>query len=110
MTPTRGDLVTVAGAGGYGGKPRPALVVQADAFNPSHGSITLCLLTTELADAPLFRVPVAPSATSGLTDASQVMVDKLVSAPRAKLGSRIGSVSPEVMRRVDDALRTWLGL
>ncbi|MCA9519225.1 MAG: type II toxin-antitoxin system PemK/MazF family toxin [Myxococcales bacterium] len=110
MSVARGDIVTVAGAGGFAGKPRPALVVQADAFNATHGSVTLCLLTSELIAAPLFRVPITPSPENGLLEPSHVMVDKLVSAPRDRLGPRIGRASSEVLRRVDEALRTWLGL
>lgn len=108
--PSRGDLVTVAGAGGFAGKPLPAVVVQSDAFNPTHGSVTLCLLTTEQVVAPLFRITVEPSEDNGLRQRSQVMVDKLVSAPRDKLGPRIGALEPALLQRVDDALRTWLGV
>ena len=54
----RGDLVTIAVSGEYG-KPRPALIVQADAFD-LHPSVTLLPLTSEMHDAPLFRVTIQP--------------------------------------------------
>jgi mRNA interferase MazF len=104
----RGDLVTVAVSGDYG-KPRPALVVQADAFD-RHPSVIVLPLTSELHHAPLFRVSVAASRETGLRKASQIMVDKATAVPRLKLGGRIGKVNGATMRTVDEALRGFLGL
>ena len=61
----RGDVVTVAAAGDYG-KPRPAVIVQTDAFPASHASVVVCQMTSECSDAPDFRVTVDPTATNGL--------------------------------------------
>ena len=61
MTLRRGDLVTVAAKGPYTSKPRPALVVQANETLPYRESVTVCLLTTELLNAPIFRVRIEPS-------------------------------------------------
>jgi mRNA interferase MazF len=55
----RGDVVTVAPAGDYG-KPGPAVIVQTDAFPENHASVVVCPLTSELADAPDFRVTIEP--------------------------------------------------
>lgn len=77
----RGDLVTVAVSGDYG-KPRPALIVQADVY-AEHPSVTVLPLTSELIDAPLLRVGVEPGAGTGLRLRSQVMVDKATTIPRA---------------------------
>jgi mRNA interferase MazF len=104
----RGDLVTVAVSGDYG-KPRPALVVQADAFD-LHPSVIVLPLTSELYDAPLFRVAVGVSKETGLRAASQIMVDKATTVPRGKIGPRIGRVSAITMHAVDDALRGFLDL
>ena len=71
---TRGDLVIVATRGAYTGKPRPALVVQADVFNDTHGSVTVCPVTSDVVDAPLFRVTMPPGARTGRRSPSQVMV------------------------------------
>jgi len=84
----RGDLVTIAVGGDYG-KPRPALVVQADAF-AALGSVTVLRITSELHDWPLFRVTVQPSAENGLRVPSQVMVDLAVTLPREKVGAVFG--------------------
>jgi mRNA interferase MazF len=70
----RGDFVLAVVHGDYG-KPRPAVVVESDLFNPTHASLLVCLLTTDLIDAPLFRLTIAPSAANGLREMSQIMVD-----------------------------------
>ncbi len=104
----RGDLVTVAVSGDYG-KPRPALVVQADAFD-LHPSVIVLPLTSEIHDAPLFRVPVGAGKETGLRAASQIMVDKATTVPRGKIGPRMGRVSPATLQAVNVALRGFLGL
>jgi mRNA interferase MazF len=104
----RGDLVTVAVSGDYG-KPRPALVVQADAFD-AHPSVIVLPLTSEIHDAPLFRVTVAAGGVTGLRMPSQIMVDKATAVPRGKLGTRIGQVDGATMQAVNEALRGFLGL
>lgn len=106
----RGDIVIVATRGAYTGKPRPAVVVQSDTFNDSHSSITICPITSEVVDAPLFRVSVPPGTRTGLTAPSQVMVDKVISVPRGAIGKRIGRFEPEELELVDDALRGWLAI
>ena len=104
----RGDLVTVAVSGDYG-KPRPALVVQADAFD-RHPSVVVLPLTSEIHDAPLFRVTVTASDRSGLRMISQIMVDKATTVPRVKLGPRIGRVDAATLEAINQALRGFLGL
>jgi mRNA interferase MazF len=111
MSLRRGDLVTVAAKGPYTGKPRPALVIQATETLPYRDSVTICLLTTELIDAPLFRVRVEPAPGNGLKEASDVMADKVVTVPRSVISpKKLGSLEREDLRRVDDALRFWLSL
>lgn len=102
----RGDLVTIAVSGDYG-KPRPALVVQADAFD-LHPSVTVLPLTSELHDTPLFRITVGPGNGTGLDKRSQVMVDKATTVPRAKIGSRFGKVDGLTLQAVNQALRGLL--
>jgi mRNA interferase MazF len=105
---TRGDLVTVAVSGDYG-KPRPALVVQADAFD-LHPSVIVLPLTSEIHDAPLFRVTVAAGEETGLRVPSQIMVDKATTVPRVKVGARIGRVDAATLQAVNEALRGFLEL
>lgn len=104
----RGDLVTIAVSGDYG-KPRPALVIQSDAFD-MHPSVTVLPLTTELHDAPLFRVTVNATRETGLRERSQIMVDKTTTVPQSKIGPRIGRVGAETIRTVERALRDFLDL
>ena len=81
----RGDLVTVVLQGDLG-KPRPALVIQSDLFD-AHLCMAVLPVTSELRDAPLFRIVVNPGEHNGLTKPSQVMVDKPQSITRKKVGA-----------------------
>lgn len=82
----RGDLVIVAARGHYSGKPCPALILQADVFAELK-SVVVCLLSTELANAPLLRLTVGPTPKNGLSQVCQIMVDKIVTMPRERAGS-----------------------
>jgi mRNA interferase MazF len=107
---SRGDIVVVATKGAYTSKPRPALVVQASRFNETHASITVCPISSEPVDAPLFRLALPPGTRTGLRHASQVMIDKIVSVPRAAIGRTVGRCDSDELEAVDDALRGWLDL
>jgi mRNA interferase MazF len=104
----RGDLVTIALSGDYG-KPRPALVVQADAFAEMN-SVTVLRVTSELHDWPLFRITVEANRDTGLPRRSQVMVDKAATVPRSRIGQRIGRLDTVTMQAVSTALARFLGL
>jgi len=104
----RGDLVTIAISGDYG-KPRPALVVQDDAF-AELPSVTVLRLTSELHDAPLVRVTVEPTPENGLRSVSQVMIDKAVTVPRERIGGVIGRLDGDGLHAVSRALLGFLGL
>jgi mRNA interferase MazF len=104
----RGDFVTVVTPGDYG-KPRPALVVQADAFHLLE-SVTVLRLSSDLRDSPLIRITVEPKPSSGLQKRSQVMIDRAATVPRSKIGQRIGRAEAGTMRAVDTALAGFLGL
>ena len=104
----RGDLVTVA-LQGEQGKPRPALVMQADRFAGLAG-VTVLPITGLLLDAPMLRVEVAPSAQNGLAKRSQIMVDKPQTPPRGKVGAVIGRLDDATMLTVSRALALFLGL
>ena len=106
----RGLIVTVAATGVYSGKPRPAVVVQANRWLQGHPSVTLCPLTSTLLDAPLVRIPVIPNARNGLKKASQLMADKLFSVPTTSIGELVGVLEPDRLRALDLALRAWLDL
>lgn len=105
----RGDIWTVSGAGGYAGKPRPAVIVQGDAFDAT-GSLTLCFFTTDTTEAPLFRVPVDPTDENGLASRSSLMVDKITTVPKGKLGRLVGRLGDEDRIRLNRAMLVFLGL
>ena len=84
----RGDLVTVAIAGDYG-KPRPAVVIQSDWLSGTD-SVLVCLVTSDLKDAPLYRLRLDPTATNALRAVSEVMVDKVMAVRRERCGPVIG--------------------
>jgi mRNA interferase MazF len=104
----RGDLVTVATSGDYG-KPRPALVVQSNAFEPLP-SVTVLPLTSEIHGEHLIRITLQPTKGNGLRTSSQVMIDKAMTVPRTKIGSVIGHAELDTMRAVDMALGRFLGV
>jgi mRNA interferase MazF len=104
----RGDLVTVAVQGDFG-KPRPALVIQADLFS-EHGSVTVLPVTSSLVDAPLLRVMAKPSSQNGLRQSSQIMVDKAVTLRRDKLGPAFGCIEAQTLLEVERCLAIFLGI
>ena len=106
----RGLIVTVASTGVYSGKPRPAVIIQANRWLQGHPSVTLCPLTSSLVDAPLVRLSVDPNPRNGLLKPSQLMVDKLFTVPIGSIGSVVGALDPDQLSTLDLALRAWLDL
>jgi mRNA interferase MazF len=103
----RGDLVTTS-LRGDNGKPRPALVIQSDLFD-AHPSVALLPVTSELREAPLFRVRVEPTADNGLRKSSEVMIDKVHTVAREKIGKTIGRLDDQSMLAVNRGLAVFLG-
>jgi len=99
----------MAGGSGYAGKPRPVLIVQDDAF-AERDSVTVCLITTDPDDLPVFRIPVEPTADNGLRAASQLMADKATTVQRSRLGNRIGQLADDDLLRLNRSLLVFLGL
>jgi mRNA interferase MazF len=104
----RGDLVTIAMQGDFG-KPRPALVIQANSFS-EHATATVLPITSTLVAAPLLRVTIQPSAENGLQNPSQVMVDKTMTVKRDKLGPAFGRIDAEAMAVIERCLAVFLGI
>ncbi|HET7692375.1 MAG TPA: type II toxin-antitoxin system PemK/MazF family toxin [Gemmatimonadota bacterium] len=105
----RGEIWTVSGGVDYAGKPRPAVIVQDDAFDAT-ASLIICAFTTDPTEAPLFRILVDPNEKNGLGVSSRLMVDKLTTVPKEKLGSRIGRLDDEDILRLNRAILVFLGL
>ncbi|MBX5155702.1 MULTISPECIES: type II toxin-antitoxin system PemK/MazF family toxin [unclassified Rhizobium] len=104
----RGDIVTVAITGDFG-KPRPALIIQADQFDAT-GTVTVLPISGTLIDAPLIRPTIEPTALSGLRKASQVKVDKSMSVKRERIGPIIGRLEDDALLAVTRSLAVFLGI
>jgi mRNA interferase MazF len=105
----RGDIWTVAGGKGYAGKPRPVVIVRDDSFDATD-SITICAFTTDETEAPLFRLLVEPNEHNGLLATCRLMVDKITTVPKAKVGARVGRLDDEDILRLNQAALVLLGL
>lgn len=105
----RGEIWTAADETHYAGKPRPVLVVQDDRFDVTD-SITVCPLTSDPTDIPLLRIPVEPEQSTGLDQSSSIMVDKVTTMPRSKLGRQMGTTSDTDMLALSRALVVFLGI
>jgi mRNA interferase MazF len=105
----RGEIWTLAGGGDYADKPWPAVVIQDDAFDAT-SSVTVCAFTTDPTEAPLFRIRIEPSEETGLRAESSLMVDKITTVRRDRLGSQIGRLALEDTVRLNRAVLVFLGL
>jgi len=105
----RGEVWTAAGGKDYAGKPRPIVIVQDDRFDATD-SVTICAFTSDPTDAPLLRIAVEASETNGLRTTSRLMVDKITTMPKRKLGTRIGRLADADMVRLNRAMTVCLGL
>lgn len=103
----RGEIWTASG--GYAGKPRPAVIVQDDGYE-ALDSVTICPLTTDIAEVPLTRPEITPSESNGLRAPSLLMVDKITTLSKSKLGRRIGHLPDEDITRLNRAMMVFLGI
>ena len=105
----RGDIWTASDGQDYAGKPRPVVIVQDDSFDGTD-SVTICAFTSDTTEAPLFRLLVEADEGNGLRLASRLMVDKITTVPKSKLGERIGRLADEDILRLNRAMLVFLGL
>ena len=105
----RGEVWTMAGGPGYAGKPRPVVIIQDDAFD-ARDSVTVCLITSDSTDLPVFRVPVEPTAANGLRITSRLMVDKVTTVPRNRLSQCVGRLADDDILRLNRSLLVFMGL
>jgi mRNA interferase MazF len=105
----RGEIWTVSGGKDYAGKPRPVVIVQDDSFDATD-SIAICAFTTDTTEAPLLRLPVRPNERNGLRAPCRLMIDKITTVPKSKVGSRIGRLDDEDILRLNRAVLVFLGL
>ena len=105
----RGDIWTVSGGKDYAGKPRPVVIIQDDSFDGTN-SVTVCAFTTDDTDAPLFRLPVQANERNGLRAPCRLMVDKIATVSKTKIGAHVGRLDAEDILRLDRAVLVFLGL
>ena len=105
----RGEVWSVSGGKDYAGRPRPVVIVQDDSFDATD-SITICAFTTDPTDAPLFRLPIEPNGRNGLRSHSRLMVDKISTVLKSKVGKQIGRLDDEDLVRLNQAMMVFLGL
>ena len=105
----RGEVWTVSGGQEYAGKPRPVVIIQDDAFDAT-ASVTICAFTTDPTDAPIFRPLVEPTGENGLIAESRLMVDKLTTVPKLKIGAKVGRLADSDLLRLNRAIVVFLGL
>jgi mRNA interferase MazF len=105
----RGEIWTAAAGSGYVGKPRPVVIIQDDRFDATD-SVTVCALTSDQTSAPLIRIAINPDELSGIKTPSSLMVDKITTIPRSKLGERIGRLGDEDVVRLGRAILVFLAL
>ena len=105
----RGEIWTAAAGSGYVGKPRPVVIVQDDRFDATD-SVTVCAFTTDPTEAPLFRLRIDADEVNGLRESCSLMVDKVATVPRSKLGERVGRLRDEQMVVLGRAILVFLGL
>ncbi len=104
----RGDIAPVVVPGAYG-KPRPALIFQSDLFS-EHPSVTILPVTSDLRDAPLFRLRIEPTPENGLHSLSDVMIDKILTIPRGKVGSVFGHLEDFHIVSAERLVALFLGI
>ena len=105
----RGDIWTVAGGRDYAGKARPVVILRmtvSTGLNPSRSARSL----TDDTDAPLFRLHVEPNERNGLRIPCHLMVDKVTTVPKSKVGAHIGRLDDEDILRLNRAVLVFLGL
>jgi mRNA interferase MazF len=103
----RGEICTAAAGSGYVGKP--VVIVKDDRFDATD-SVTVCAFTADPTEAPLFRIRIEPNEGNGLHEICSLMVDKITTIPRSKLGERSGRLSDEQMVALGRAVLVFLGL
>lgn len=105
----RGDVVLIVVPGELG-KPRPAVIVQADELGDATTSVVVCPMSSDVQQAIRVRPIVVPGSENGLRARSQIMTDKLVALRRDRIRRVLGSLDAESINRLDRALLVVLGL
>ncbi len=101
------DLSPVVGS--EQGGVRPVLVVQNDVGNKYSPTVIAAAVTSKLTKARLPTHIELCASAYGLAKDSVILLEQIRTIDKRRLKERIGSLSPEVMEEVDDALLISLG-
>jgi mRNA interferase MazF len=105
----RGEIWTIVGGPDYAGKPRPAIIVQRNEFDATK-SVTICPLSGMVVETVFARFTIQPSRSNGLTIQSSVLVDKVSTIPRSKIGQLVGRLDAKDLTLLNQRLTLFLGL
>ncbi len=104
----RGDIIIVAPPSEFG-KPRPAVVIQADLAMDGE-TVTFLPITSDLEHFVKIRVPLMPDPMNGLRKPSEVMIERIQTMSLRRIGGIIGQIDRKTMNAVESALMVHLGL
>lgn len=107
----RGDII-VLNLGGNVGKPRPALVIQANILNENDELATTIVLpiTSELLNMEVIRYKLEPTKTNGLQLVSQVMIDKIMQIEKCRIQKIVGHITKKQIEDIEARLLAILGI
>ena len=92
--------------GGLGRHPHPYVVVQEDLFNHSRiHTVVVCALSTNLGQANQFGNVLLDTGEGDLPKQSVVVVSKISSVPKSRLGSFVGRLTPGRIAQILGGLR-----
>jgi len=103
----RFDIYTTTG-GTYSTKPRPAVIIQALAFD-DFDSLTVIPMTTIEVNSD-FRIKIEPSKENNLEKTGFVMIDKLTTIKKSGLGEYIGHIEDKYIDEIENALLKFIGI
>jgi mRNA-degrading endonuclease toxin of MazEF toxin-antitoxin module len=117
MTVKRGDVVLarVPHLAGTRGKKRPAVIIQSDSYNATlrHAVVTEVTSNPQWFGDPaclVIDISTPEGKATGLHKNGVVSCLHLVTMSAERLGSPIGSLSPNQLRQLEDCLKAALGL
>ena len=101
------EIWTASGGPDYASKPRPVVIIQDERISTE--SVTVCGITSDPAEVPFYRPTIDAGDRTGLREVSRIMVDRITTLPRRKLGRRIGALSASEESELRQAIFLFLG-
>ncbi len=88
---------------------RPALIIQTDAANSNPGYPDTIVLAISTKGKPVpFHVAISPKRQNGLTEASFIKCEQLLTVAKERLIRRLGVIDKEELQQVKRAVRLVL--